>query len=211
MNAVLLKCLIARIGAVEPALGAMIQEIVARALVPRHVAVTKADLPPLVDRAVNCLGHRARGYVVDMPNVHEIPKNAFYAEKGLMKVLLPDNVMMIGAYAFAGTSIRTITIPNNVCRFGEHMLAGCALLVSVSLPGSMRDGRLTEFRLHGSPRMTAATALGLPIDQVVVRYRKQYTRRCLGIHDESAEIYSEPYRRRFTKLLRASRLRGTHD
>jgi hypothetical protein len=201
MNAATLKCLVARISAVEPALGAIIRAIVARALVPCHVGTTKDDLPPAAIRTVNCLGHRASGYTVVIPDVLEIAPRAFYNEAGLLHVELPKHLMLIGEYAFAGTSITTLAVPDTVSgvAIGNNMLFACVSLTAVSLPGSMRH-------IHPDPHTfynaTKEEALGIDVNRATVRYRKQYSRRNLDVHDASGAIHSRKYQRRLAKIMR---------
>lgn len=198
MDAASLKCLVARIVDVEPGVGAIIRALVACALVPCHLAATKADLPD--DRAVNFLGHTAKGYAVVVPDIDEIPKRAFYAERGLLRVVVPDSVMRIGASAFAGTSLQQLTIPNCVSKVDQNILAACDSLETVSLPGHMRGTRLDPDRLQGS-RKPAAAVLGIENNAVAIHYRTQYSRRNKTIHNESAGISSEAYQRRFAKMM----------
>ena len=197
MNAPTLAILIACLDAVEPELVAYIKGLVARAIIPCHVARSTLDLPPVATRTTNCLGYCARGYTVIVPPTFAVEAYAFEKEARLLHVQLPRKLMVIGAYAFAETSIRTLFVPNVVSFIGLYAFA-CDGLEVLSLPGSMRGSRINMGCM--APRRLE-DALGID-DQTTIRYRKQYTRHNLSVHDASGAIHSHRYQRRFSKYAR---------
>ncbi len=51
---------------------------------------------------------------------------------------LPSNITEIGAYAFAGTNVRSVLVPGNVRTIGSYAFSGCDTLESVRLLSGVR-------------------------------------------------------------------------
>ena len=54
------------------------------------------------------------------------------------EIALPANVTSIGAYAFAGTNVRTVLVPGNIRTIGANAFSGCDTLESVRLLSGVR-------------------------------------------------------------------------
>ena len=62
----------------------------------------------------------------------------YIEEKGLTDIVIPNNVINIGARAFGGcTHLTSITIPNSVISIGEFAFWGCTHLTSLIIPDSV--------------------------------------------------------------------------
>ena len=71
-------------------------------------------------------------YVVD-----KIADSAFEGQEQLTSVTIPDTVVEIGASAFAGTSVASVTIPESTTVIGEGAFKGCSSLESVDIKGDV--------------------------------------------------------------------------
>lgn len=71
-------------------------------------------------------------YVVD-----KIADSAFEGQEQLASVTIPDTVVEIGASAFAGTSLASVTIPESTTVIGEGAFKGCSSLESVDIKGDV--------------------------------------------------------------------------
>ena len=56
---------------------------------------------------------------------------------GCATTLIPNTVTSIGSFAFAGTSLSTVTIPNSVLEIKNNAFGGCTSLTSIVLPSSI--------------------------------------------------------------------------
>ena len=57
--------------------------------------------------------------------------------KGGKNTIIPNNVTSIGAYAFSGSSLTSISIPNSVTSIEGSAFSGCSSLTSISIPNSV--------------------------------------------------------------------------
>lgn len=72
---------------------------------------------------------------IDIPNyITEIPSAAFMYCYSLQKLNLSENVIIIGASAFAGCAFETFTLPKNLVRLGGKAFSGCTNLRSIEIP-----------------------------------------------------------------------------
>ncbi len=49
-------------------------------------------------------------------------------------VIIPENIVCIGGYGFAGSNVSEVVIPNSVKYIGDYTFGGCEELKSISLP-----------------------------------------------------------------------------
>lgn len=68
------------------------------------------------------------------------------------EVALPANITEIGAYAFAGTNVRSILVPGNVRTIGLYAFSGCHTLESVRLLSGVRTISANAF--YGAAGLT---------------------------------------------------------
>ena len=65
--------------------------------------------------------------------------------------IIPNSVVSIGSYAFAGCdNLTSVTIPNGVTSIGSHAFAGCDNLTSVTIPNSVTIIDSYSFQLCSS-------------------------------------------------------------
>ena len=69
--------------------------------------------------------------------VTKIADSAFEGQEQLASVTIPDTVVEIGASAFAGTSVASVTIPESTTVIGEGAFKGCSSLESVDIKGDV--------------------------------------------------------------------------
>lgn len=80
-------------------------------------------------------------------NVYEDQSKDFVIEAGVLKeyhgesvdVVIPDNVYEIGAGAFKGKKIRSITLHSKITEIGEGAFSGCANLASIDIPNNTTE------------------------------------------------------------------------
>lgn len=68
------------------------------------------------------------------------------------EVALPANVTSIGAYAFAGTNVRSVLVPGNIRTIGANAFSGCDTLKSVRLLSGVRTISANAF--YGAAGLT---------------------------------------------------------
>ncbi|MCM1223158.1 MAG: leucine-rich repeat domain-containing protein, partial [Lachnospiraceae bacterium] len=69
---------------------------------------------------------------------YAIYQYAFYGNKGLTSITIPDSVTSIGSSAFSSCSGLTgITIPDSVTSIGSYAFSGCSGLTSIIIPDSV--------------------------------------------------------------------------
>ena len=80
---------------------------------------------------------RGRKRVVIPDSVTSIGDNAFYACDSLTSVTIPDSVTSIGYWAFAFSSLTSVTMPDSVTSIGDWAFYVCDSLTSVTIPDSV--------------------------------------------------------------------------
>ena len=77
-------------------------------------------------------------------DVIKIGDYAFSGCSGFSEIKIPDSVKEIGAGAFAGTDIKSITIPNGVTSIKECTFNGCEFLKDITIPASIKSISLDD-------------------------------------------------------------------
>lgn len=101
--------------------------------------------------------------------VEEIGDYAFYAQRRISTLTLPNVLVSIGAYSFVGCSLSALTIPASVTSIGEGAFSSCGSLTSITIPASVTSigegafaniSGLTGIHFAGStpPTITGAIA-----------------------------------------------------
>ena len=95
--------------------------------------------------------------------VVEICEEAFSGCTKLLKIHIPDSVIIIGPRAFFGCErLEKIRLSQELITVGEHAFAGCSSLQSIEMPPPVRDlsadvfegdTALTRIRIHSSCRL----------------------------------------------------------
>jgi hypothetical protein len=89
-----------------------------------------------------------------------IPDFAFFGDKHLKRIILPDNLVSIGKQAFSECLLTEISIPNSVTTIGNEAFSQCRRLASVSIGNDIdsigdkafnRCDDLTTVRFTGAP------------------------------------------------------------
>ena len=99
--------------------------------------------------------------VIDGKNVTGIAGSAFDANdiescSNLTSIVIPDNVVSIGYYAFRGcTSLTDVTIPDSVISIGDSAFEGCTSLTTITIPDSVIS--IGEYAFSGCTSLTAIT------------------------------------------------------
>ena len=75
--------------------------------------------------------------VIINPGVTSINDHAFNGCSAVRSVTIPNGMKSIGAYAFYGTQLTSVTIPQSVTSIGSFAFAGCPNLLSASLPDTL--------------------------------------------------------------------------
>ena len=71
--------------------------------------------------------------------VKEISSSAFYNNKNVVNIQLPNTIATIGNYAFYGCSkLKTINIPNSVTKIGQRAFYGCSSLTGIKLGSGLK-------------------------------------------------------------------------
>lgn len=74
---------------------------------------------------------------ITMTDILEIPNYAFYGCENNFEVILPNNIISIGDYAFAFSDITLITLRDSITYIGENAFGGCENLKSIDIPLSL--------------------------------------------------------------------------
>jgi len=98
--------------------------------------------------------------------VTEIKADAFQSATQLESITLPQNLSVIGNYAFARTSISEISIPKTVYNMGVAAFNGCKNLAKVNIPA---DSILTTIEKQAFSG-TAITEFDVPASVTVIGY-----------------------------------------
>ncbi len=92
-------------------------------------------------------------------------------------VSLSSTIASIGSYAFAGTSLQTVTLPQEVTAVGDGAFEGCQLLQSVTLPEKLSTigafafrapNALTSLRIPEAVSFIGESAVGYAADNTLV-------------------------------------------
>jgi hypothetical protein len=59
--------------------------------------------------------------------------------QNLEEVIVPDTVTILGQYAFAGSSVRTVTLPSSLRIVEEGALSSCRWLKRIELPYGLKE------------------------------------------------------------------------
>ena len=70
-------------------------------------------------------------------NENEIPGYTFF-NIDVEKLILPENLQIVGDGAFAGSKIKSLTLPDGVLSIGDYAFYGCKGLKEVVLPSSLK-------------------------------------------------------------------------
>ena len=72
--------------------------------------------------------------------VTSIGEEAFFENRGLTSITIPNSIKSIGDKAFYGCSALTsVAIPNSVTSIGEGAFSGCDALTTINIPGSVEN------------------------------------------------------------------------
>lgn len=76
--------------------------------------------------------------------------NAFAYCSGIERVIIPDSVRSIGAYAFAATGLTEITVPDSVTYFEGDVFNSCASLTKATLGAGITSLGWNVFNSYSS-------------------------------------------------------------
>ena len=98
--------------------------------------------------------------ILNNKEVKKINKNAFYNNKIVKSIIIPESVTSIGDYAFNRcSSLLSITIPKSVTSIGSYAFYDCSSLTSIEIPENVisigksafnRCSSLTNFKIPSS-------------------------------------------------------------
>lgn len=86
-----------------------------------------------------------------------IPDGLFQNNQSIRRYEIPEGVVRIGEYAFAGSALAEVTLPGTLTEIGAYAFQGCAALTEVTLPGS-----LTEIGAYAFQDCAALAQVSLP-------------------------------------------------
>lgn len=111
-------------------------------------SVTVEDGNPVYDNRDNCnaIIHTATNTLhagcrkTTIPaSVTSIGNAAFQNISTIVSSTIPNNVAIIGSYAFSGTGLSTITFPNAITALSEYVVGDCKDLRSIIIPASVTN------------------------------------------------------------------------
>ncbi len=71
---------------------------------------------------------------IDGKTINQIAKRAFYSNKNLQEVILPETIIEIGQEAFKSCiNLREVSMPNSIIRMGSSVFAGCNNLTAITI------------------------------------------------------------------------------
>ena len=89
-------------------------------------------------------------------NVTEIGDGAFYGAGNITEIIFEgDNVSVIGAHAFRGTSIVSIDLPEKLKVISAHMFMGCSKLKEITIPSNVTE--LGYWSFYGCSSLSSVT------------------------------------------------------
>lgn len=88
-------------------------------------------------------------------NMDIIPDTMF-SGLDLNKIILPNNIIKVGNYAFSDcTSLTSVTIPNSVTSISNYAFSYCSSLTSVTIPDSVKEiGEGAFYKCAGMTNVT---------------------------------------------------------
>lgn len=104
-----------------------------------HAVDGDYSIKPLSDSTAEITGYVGADKDITVPSVIDkytivrISDNAFYQNKALDAVSLPNTVQSIGEKAFAGSFIKSVDMKDSVKTLGNSAFSGCVYLESVTL------------------------------------------------------------------------------
>jgi hypothetical protein len=118
--------------------------------------VTETDFTVDVTRdgkGVIITGYKGKSTAVKIPAaiqefpVLQIGERAFWENRAITSVVIPQGVASINANAFTVcTSLASLTIPGSVTAIGSDAFRGCASPASITIPGSVKEIGESAFR-----------------------------------------------------------------
>lgn len=92
---------------------------------------------------------RGKGIVRFDGPVNHIPLHAFEGYEKMTSIKLPSNVETIQAYAFAGTSISSISLPNSLTYIGNYAFKNVQTLTAIGIEASVKRVGFFAFQNSG--------------------------------------------------------------
>jgi hypothetical protein len=102
-------------------------------------SITKISNPGLRDSEAVFKNMQSLKKVIFPKHLKEIPAYMLYYCYNVTTIQLPEDVEIIGIYAFAYLSITDIYLPNTVQKIKDYAFSGCRNLKIVTLPSSLKE------------------------------------------------------------------------
>lgn len=109
----------------------------------RDFKAMRDDMPALTDIDLSAASVAAYTgavglyYLDSIYYSNEIPRSAFRSSWKIKSLIIPSTVTAIGVYAFAYSSLNTVSIPNSVEYIEGAAFENCHLLTSIDIPNSV--------------------------------------------------------------------------
>ncbi len=87
--------------------------------------------------------------------VSQILDRAFWQNKELSSITIPQTIAYIGPWAFCGSGIKSIIIPNSVVSIGDLAFCDCQNLTNITLPESLH--RVSSQAFYADKNLTTIT------------------------------------------------------